>query len=170
MNTKIFFFAALAALLVSCNRLPDKVGLGESVLLLNGKKVSYEPNFRLIKFYQYLSFGFLKTKKDVINNLGFDWMPVETGDFELHTLDSLYFGAKTVFNQTVDEDLEGYEYALINPEDGFFNIETLDTIKLEVSGRFRAEFRRTTKNGYDDLGLPENLLFEGTFNEKYEVR
>ncbi len=170
MNTKIFFFAALTALLVSCNRLPDKVDFGESVVLLNGKKVSYEPSFLLIRVHQLMSFGFVKSKKDIVNVLGFVWLPISTGDFGLLTNDSLYIGAQTAFNQTVDEDLVGYEYELVDQEDGFFNIETLDTVKQEVSGHFRAAFRRTTKNGYDDLGLPENLLFEGTFNEKYEVK
>jgi hypothetical protein len=150
--------------------LPKEVKLGNSVVYLNGCKVDYEPYFVLIEVYQTLNLGFVKTHKDIFNALGFSYLPIQTGDFELHTERILYIKALTNFGQTVDEDLVGYEYELENPEEGFFNIEGLDTLKQEVKGRFRAQFRRTSKNGYKDLGLPETLLFQGVFNEKYLVK
>jgi hypothetical protein len=69
--------------------------------------------------------------------------------------------------QIINEDVIGYEYKLIDEEEGFFNIENLDTIKHEVKGRFRATFCRTSKNGNKDLGLPKILLFQGIFYDSY---
>jgi hypothetical protein len=175
MKTVIFLSLGLIAFLSSCHKeceadLPNEVKLGKSVIYLNGCKEDYEPEFMVIKFYNHINFAFAEQHDDIVNLLAFDWLPIQAGDFQLHTERIQYIKALTSFGQTVDYDLFGYEYELENPEEGFFNIEALDTVKQEVSGRFKAKFKRTTKNGYDDLGLPENLTFEGVFNEKYEVR
>ncbi|MFN0177098.1 MAG: hypothetical protein ACKVU0_20825 [Saprospiraceae bacterium] len=174
MKTTLLLSLGLSIFLSACCKeheadLPSEVKLGQSVVYLNGCKEDYEPDFKLIKVYSHINFAFVDKYDDVVNLLAFDWLPIQTGDFELHTERIQYIKALTSFGQTVDEDLTGYEYELEVPEEGFFNIEALDTVNQEVKGRFRAQFRRTTKNGYKHLGLPETLLFQGVFNEKYEV-
>jgi hypothetical protein len=176
MKTALFSVGIIIFLL-GCSKdgevdLPEDVKLGKSVVYLNGCKKDYEPDFKVITIYGHMNFAFVEyhKDKDIENLLAFGWLPVQTGDFDLHEERIPLIKALTSFLQTVDEDLIGYEYELVYPEEGFFNIEALDTVKQEVKGRFRAEFRRTTKNGYKNLGLPENLLFQGVFNEKYEVK
>lgn len=175
MKTAILFSVGLIALLSGCCKnseadLPKEVNLGKSVVYLNGCKEDYEPAFLYIKAYNILNFVFVERDDDIVNTLGFSYLPIQTGNFELDTARIIHVAALTSFGQTVDYDLLGYEYALVNPEEGFFKVETLDTVKQEVSGHFKAKFKRTTKNGYDNLGLPENLTFEGVFYEKYVVR
>jgi hypothetical protein len=176
MKTALFSVGIIIFLSGCCKDgeadLPEGVKLGKSVVYLNGCKKDYEPDFIASKVSKYMNFAFVEyhKDKDIENLFGFGLLPIQTGEFELHTEHTLYIGALTSFSQTVDEDLIGYEYELVHPEEGFFNIEALDTVKREVKGRFRAEFRRTTKNGYKNLGLPESLLFQGVFNERYEVK
>jgi hypothetical protein len=150
--------------------LPQEVTLGKSVVYLNGCKNNYEAHFQMVSLYNHINFAFLDTQKDIINQVSFSWLPVAEGEFDVHSEPIQNWRALTYFSQIVDEDVVGYTYKLENPEEGFFNIEGLDTVKQEVKGRFRAQFRRTSKNGYKDLGLPETLLFQGVFNEKYLVK
>lgn len=150
--------------------LSESVKLGKSEVYLNSDKVDYEPRFFLHKAYNHLNFPFVEKDGDIVNTVGFSWLPIKTGDFELHEEYIQYIKALTQFSQIVDEDIPGYAYELEKAEEGFFKIDGLDTLKREVSGRFRAQFRRTSTNGHGDLGLPETLLFQGVFNEKYEVK
>jgi hypothetical protein len=105
----------------------------------------------------------------VINAFGFAWLPLSTGNFELHNEDILYVKANTNFSQIIAEDLEGYSYKLEDPEEGFLEVQELDTIQKIAKGRFKAKFKRTSKNGNKDLGLPKILLFQGVFHDRYEV-
>ncbi len=175
MRILLLLSIGLISIFTSCHKdgeadLPDEVKLGKSVVYLNGSKKDYEPDFMVSKVNNIFNYAFVHQHDDIVNLLGFGWLPIQPGDFELHTEYIPLIKALTSFNQTVDEDLNGYEYELENPEEGYFNVEALDTVKLEVKGRFRVQFRRTTKNGYKNLGLPETLLFQGVFNEKYKVR
>ena len=115
-----------------------------------------------------MSYGFFDSADQVTNILGFDWLPLETGNFELHEDRILFIKALTNFNQVISEDLEGYSYKLIDAEDGFFEVSSIDTVQQIVKGRFEAKFKRTSKNGNKDLGLPKILLFQGVFHERYE--
>ncbi len=153
--------------------LPNSVKLGESETYLNGAKVAYTPIFKNVKVYKHINYSFVEGEIGSIkvNSLGFAWIPITDGDFPLIASSSDKSSGKnafTSFNQTVNEDLSGYEYKLEKPEDGFLKVETLDTIKKEVSGRFKARFCRTKKNGVEGE-LPKIILFQGVFNEKYTV-
>ena len=176
MKIRMLFLTGVIAFFSSCDKdpkevdLPFEVDMGKSIVYLNGKEVDYEPHIFLHKVYNHMNFPFVQKKGDILNQVAFSWLPVKTGDFALHTERVQYVKALTSFSQIVDEDIEGYEYELESPDEGFFNIEGLDTVKLEVKGRFKAKFRRTSKNGHGNLGLPEVLLFQGIFNEKYEKR
>ncbi len=175
MRTILLLSIGLISIFTSCHKdgeadLPNEVKLGKSVVYLNGCKKDYEPDFIVSKINNHINYAFVHQHDDIVNLLGFGWLPIHAGDFELHTERIQLIKALTSFSQVVDEDLTGYEYELENPEEVFFNVEALDTVKLEVKGRFRAKFRRTTKNGYKNLGLPEHMLFQGVFNEKYEVK
>ena len=118
-----------------------------------------------------MTYGFVERVDDIINSVGFDLLPLSTGDFGLHTQHVISsFEAVTNFNQIINEDLEGYSYKLIDTDDGFFKVESMDTIQQIVKGRFQAKFKRTSKNGNKDLGLSKILLFQGVFNEHYEVK
>ncbi len=176
MKTLLPLLIALFLLAPSCKKergevnLPESVKLGKSEVYLNGSEADYKPRFFFHKAYNHINFPFQQIEGDIVNQVSFAWLPIKTGDFELHDEPIQYIKAFTHFSQIVDEDLPGYQYELENAEEGFFKIEGLDTLKREVKGRFRAQFRRTKTNGYDDLGLPEKLLYQGVFNEKYEVK
>jgi hypothetical protein len=153
--------------------LPDNVEFGKSVVYLNGEITEiYKPDFQLDTIYHLLNYIFIDStsRPNVVTLFGFDWLPIDEGDFKLHTQRELYIGAKTIFSQIVNEDLDGYEYELIDADEGFLNIEYLDTAKMEVKGRFRVKYKRESKNGNGDLGLPEYLQFDGAFYDKLRLR
>jgi hypothetical protein len=187
MKRRIFLPALAAALcllsFLACEKeknpttiavdLPDNVEFGKSVVYLNGEITEvYKPDFQLDTIYHLVNYIFIDStsKANVITLFGFDWLPINEGNFILHTERELYIGAKTIFSQTVSEDLSGYDYELIDANEGFLNIEYLDTAKMEVKGRFRVKYKRTSKNGNGDLGLPEYLQFDGAFYDKLRLR
>lgn len=152
--------------------LPDEVAFGESVVYLNGEEADYIPAVLYSSVNRVMSYSFGQTKNQgqLINHLGFGRLPYETGEFELTTENILYIKARTSFNQTVAEDLGGYEYKLIDEKEGFFHVEQLDTVQLTVKGRFKAKFCRTSRNGNRNLDLPKVLLFQGAFYEPYTIQ
>lgn len=152
--------------------LPDDIEFGKSVIYLNGEVVeTYKPDFQLDTIYQLMNYVFLDTTKANISTLfAFDWLPINEGNFQLHEERIPYIKALTSISQTVNEDLPGYEYQLVDADEGFLNIEYLDTAKMEAKGRFRVKFKRTSQNGNDDLGLPEYLQFDGAFYDKVRLR
>lgn len=161
----------LCLLFFGCkDNLPSSVDLGETEVHLNGCEEKYPPYFRYFKVYNLMEMTFAYRKDHEFRTLGFNWLPLESGNYGLHT-DTIPHkdAAFTGFGHIVESDLEGYTYKLLNPSEGYCHIESLDTLKRIVKGRFRAEFKRTSKNGWKDFGLPETLLFEGVFHERYTV-
>jgi hypothetical protein len=180
MKKNTIFFTVLMVFVILFNRcakeptpfenLPSEVNLGESVIYLNGQLESnYRPDFKYIEINKIMNYGFYDSVDLKINILGFGWLPLSSGDFELHEERILFVKALTNFDQVISEDLKGYSYKLIDADEGFFNVESLDTVQHIVKGRFQAKFKRTSKNGNRDLGLPKILLFQGVFHEQYEV-
>jgi hypothetical protein len=175
MKLKIFLFLLLATLALSChkNDLPESVKLGKSKILLNGKRAkNYEPYFLYLKAYGVYNLGFTEQKNDIFNTVGISLInSKDPGSFMLDDEFAPIDGkVNASFEQIVDWDTIGNIYELTNPEDGYFIIDGIDTIDQEISGRFRASFHRKSNNGHTDEGLPDDLLFEGVFNEKYEVK
>lgn len=181
MKPFVFFLATFSLLLLcQCKKepetiivnLPDDIEFGETIVYLNGEITEdYQPDFQLDTVYDLINYVFIdSTKANVFTLIAFDWLPIKEGNFQLHEERIPYIKALTSISQIVDEDLPGYEYQLIDADEGYINIEQLDTAKMEVRGRFRAKFKRTSKNGNDDLGLPENLQFDGVFYDKLRLR
>jgi hypothetical protein len=164
--------------MISCKKdppeaiLPEEVEFGESVVYLNGKVADYLPVFNHDTINYLLNFSFVETKNQsqLVNSLNFDWLPLQEGKYKLITDRTPRVNALTSFSQTVSEDLEGYEYKLMDANEGYFNIEHLDTISMEVKGRFKVKFCRTKKNGTKDGDLPKNMVIQGVFYEKYTFR
>jgi hypothetical protein len=168
--TAMLVFGACAKEPSAAENLPSEVNLGESQTYLNGKLESNYKSYVLYveadKTMNYIFYDSIELK---INSVGFSWLPLTTGDFELHDERILFVKALTSFNQIISEDLEGYSYKLIDEEEGFLKVEALDTVQHTVKGRFQAKFKRTSKNGNGNLGLPKILLFQGVFHEEYKV-
>jgi hypothetical protein len=160
---------------VSCQKdptealLPDNVEFEKSVIYLNGEESAYVPDIQYDSINRVMSYGFFESRNQgqLENLLGFGRLPYEPGEFDLTTENILFTKARTSFRQIVSEDLEGYKYKLVDADEGFFHVEYLDTVNMEVKGRFKAKFCRTSKNGNKDLGLPKNIVFQGVFYEKY---
>lgn len=173
-----FFSFAIFWTITGCKKdppeaiLPDDVEFGKSIIFLNGEEVDYLPDFKNDTFNHLMNYPFVQTKDQgtTKNVFTFDWLPLSTGNFQLTTDNIPRVKAVTSFGQIIDVDTEGYKYKLVDEEEGFLNIESLDTIKMEVKGRFKAKFCRTSKNGQKDLGLPEILLFQGVFYDKYQFK
>lgn len=177
MKRMIFSFSIALAIgaITSCQKdppeviLPEEVELGASVVYLNGEK---EATYLALVAYdtinRVMNYGFEESlnQGQLVNSLGFGRLPYSIGEFSLTTENILHTKARTSFHQTVSEDLDGFDYKLIDADEGFFNVEYLDTINLEVKGRFKAKFKRTAKNGFDG-DLPKYLTFQGVFYEKY---
>jgi hypothetical protein len=171
----IAFILIFIVFILSCKKdysdtkLPDTVEFGKSEIFLNGEKLAFLPIIQNDTFQKTLNFSFKQSldSKSIINVVGFDFLPLEVNNFNLSDEFILYKNAHAAFNQVVDEDLIGYEYELVDIEDGLFNIESLDTIKFEVSGRFQVKFCRTSRNGNFNLELPKTLVFQGVFNDSY---
>ncbi len=152
--------------------LPNEVKLGASIVYLNSIEVDYIPDFQYDSINRVMSYGFVQTRNQgqIENLFGFGLLPYKTGEFELTDENIVYVKARASFGQTIGDDSEGYEYKLIDADEGFFHVEYLDTVNLEVKGRFKAKFCRTSKNGNRDLDLPKNLLFQGVFYENYVIK
>ncbi|MCF8246531.1 MAG: hypothetical protein K9J37_15370 [Saprospiraceae bacterium] len=180
MKKLMFSFSIALAIVVitSCQKdpkeaiLPEEVEFGESVIYLNGELADYLPVFNHDTINYLLNFPLVETKNQgqLVNSLSFDWLPLREGEYKLITKREPRVNALTDFSQTVAEDLSGYEYELMDADEGFFNIEYLDSINMEVKGRFKAKFCRTKKNGTKDGDLPKNIVFQGVFYEKYTYR
>lgn len=157
--------------------LPEEVALGETEVYMNGEAVNYRANIYYFDSIGYLSFVFTEIKDNglTINTMGFGFLPTDIGRYILHTeyytyVDGKFIfptGALTSFNQAVEEDLPGYEYKLIDEEEGFFEITTLDLVNRTVSGRFKASFKRTSKRGVKGQDLPKKMVWQGVFNEHF---
>lgn len=172
---RIFLILFLASSHLTCHKdtlqveLPAEVALGSSVVYLNGELTTdYSAQISQDTFWRLMNVSFVKQSDNYINSLNFAWLPTDTGRFELHTERIPYVKALTSFSQTVSDDLDGYEYKLVDPEDGFIIIERLDTINQEIKGRFRAKFKRTAKNGLRQSELTKWIQFDGVFYEKYQ--
>jgi hypothetical protein len=168
----VFFLEACVKEPPEAQNLPESVELGKSVVFLNGEIApGYEASFIYLSSYKTMSYVFVDSFDLIVNVFGFDWLPLSTGNFDLHDEDVLYIKANTGFSQAISEDFEGYSYKLEDPEEGFLEVQELDTIQKIAKGRFKAKFKRTSKNGNEDLGidLPKILLFQGVFHDRYEV-
>ena len=60
---------------------------------------------------------------------------------------------------------EGYIYRSIDMEQGFFQVESFDTLHRQARTRFKTKFCLENRNGYGDVGLPTALLFQGVIHE-----
>lgn len=151
--------------------LPTQINFGESKIYMNGL---LKPGFTTEIFYTTSvdDIGFLfgeDVNHRLAHGVGFGWMPLKEARYPIGKPAVFHEVATASFSQSLEEDLPAYEYELIEPENGYFEIEQLDTIKQEVKGHFKAKFRRTTKNGHKDLGLPKIILMQGIFYQPYEV-
>ena len=151
--------------------LPDTVSLGGTLVYLNGEEIDFEPAPIYLKLPEVIRYSFLQVNGDIWSEFVFAALPLKTGYYGFHTdpKQILPDRALTVFGQIVDEDLEGYKYKLEESVEGFIHVESLDSINQVVKGRFKVAFCRTSTNGYEDLGLPEHMLLQGVFHEKYEI-
>lgn len=171
-------FLSFGIIIAACRRpdpidnLPSEVNLSASVTYLNGEVAAYTQEFLFDTLNRVMTYGFVETvpSKSIENLVGFGFVPYETGSFELTSDYPPNEKVSASFSQTYDEDLDGYEYELIDAEDGFLEIESLDTVKMEVKGRFLARFKRTKRNFKFNLGLPKYLIFQGVFYETYTFK
>ncbi len=177
MKNYLFFALLTTAILAytGCEKdpleaiLPNEVEFGESVVYLNGNVEDYIPDFQYDSVIHVMSYGFEQSRNQgqLTNLFGFGLLPLSTGNFKITSENKLFEQARASFHQTISEDLEGYEYKLVDADEGFLHVEYLDSIKMEVKGRFKAKFCRTSKNGNKNLGLPKHIVFQGVFYENY---
>lgn len=151
--------------------LPTQINLGDSKIFMNGE---LKPGFETKIFYttvvQDIIFSFSEIVSPTLqHSVGFGWMALEEYRYPIGKPPVFHEVASASFSQIIEQDRSGYEYELIEPENGYFHIEMLDTAKQEVKGHFKAKFRRTTKNGNKVLGLPKIILMQGIFYQPYEV-
>jgi hypothetical protein len=174
---KQIIFLYLIIHLIACDKEPkfpadldlsNSVELGKSEVYLNNILEDYKPRF----FEDTVNNQFLITfvfepDFSVTNALGFGALRVKEGNYILHTDRVLYKGAKTTFSQVINNEFVGWEFELILPNDGYFNIKSLDTVNQTIAGDFKAFFEVSNKNGHGDTKLPEKIKFQGVFNDKY---
>lgn len=174
--TFLFIYASLL-FISSCQKepfveLPETIELGETIVFLNGEEFNHTIEFQYISAYDAMYYSFLESIENQKRGLGFGVVPDTMGNFTLYEGGDpvLGKGSYTSFSHTINEDLEGYTYKLVNAENGFLEVTSLDTVAHTVAGRFKAEFKRTKKNGNGNLDLPKRLFFEGVFHENYVVQ
>ena len=169
--------AFLMLLFTQCHKypdaiLPESVELGQSVIFMNAEKTEvFKPRIRQRSTHRnHIDFQFVEYRNDSLiqNTVVFYWVPLQIGEYTLTDDNSGPTGnALCGFGQRIDDDLPGYEYKLVDAQDGYFHLETLDTVNQIVSGRFRAKFKRTDRNGNRNMGLDKHIIFEGVFHEHY---
>ncbi|MBN8681532.1 MAG: hypothetical protein J0L99_02725 [Chitinophagales bacterium] len=168
--------AFLMLLFTQCHKypdaiLPESVELGQSVIFMNAEKTEvFKPRIRRLRLSDFLDFQFAEYRNDSLiqNTVSFYWIPLQISEYALTANNSGPTGdALCSFGQRIDDDLPAYEYKLVDAQDGYFHLETLDTVNQIVSGRFRAKFKRTDRNGNRNMGLDKHIIFEGVFHEHY---
>lgn len=155
----------------------DTVALGESLVYLNGEESNLTtPFISYSTIHNIINYAFGNVEDFLPNegrSVGFSFASLERKNFFLcKNRDDCEGGVETSFSHIVGSDLRGFTYQLVNKEEGYFEVTQLDTIQRTVQGRFKVQFKRTTKNGNGDIikDLPKRLTFEGVFHEEYEVR
>lgn len=173
----ILFLLSIVTSFYACTKsesidveLPSTVDIGNSQLYLNGTLTDFTHQFFHDTVNNQMIFAFERSdiSKNSKNSLGFTFLPYNEGKFILHRERILYKGAFTSFGQVIAEDLDGWEFELDKPEDGYFEIIKLDKSNKNVLIKFKAKFKLVSKNGNGDTGLPENVKFEGIFHETYQ--
>ncbi len=158
--------------------LPDSVGLGESVLYLNGEKVAWTPEIYLtVTNLLNFSFSYQDPYYPIYSRFGFGAIPLRTGAFEVISLDEyirlqggfvvLYDKVLAGFSNFIANEDIGFEYREVDLDQAFFQVQALDTINRTAIIKFKAKFCLENRNGYRDVGLPATLLFQGVMNEVY---
>lgn len=153
---------------IPITELPESVEIGTSILYLNGEMADYDFRTYHDTVNNQIGFVFMKEfpNQDYTNKLQFVFLPLKNGDYIIHRTRELYLGAFSTFGQSRYE-ARGWEYELLDPEDGFFEISSIDKEEQIVQGKFRSRYKLKDKNGFRDTGLPETILFEGIFHENY---
>lgn len=153
---------------IEITELPESVEMGTSMLYLNGKLVNYDFRTYHDTINNQMGFVFIKRSSDQSyrNILNFTFLPLENGNYIIHRTRELYLGAFSSFGQ-INFEASGWEYELLDPEDGFFEISSIDKEDQIVQGKFRVWFKLKDKHGFRNTGLPKQILFEGIFHENY---
>ncbi len=159
--------------------LPDSVGVGESVLYLNGQKVAWVPKVVLnggtVLSYEFSTYDPVST---IENGVSFIRVPLHTGNFEMISLEDfanlLNSGGTladdvivTAFGNYISGTDEAYIYRSVDMDQSFFQVESFDTLHRQARARFKTKFCLEDRNGYLGIYLPTTLLFQGVINESY---
>jgi len=173
----LFFLALLLTGVYSCGDEPIApadidlsltVDFGDSQVFMNGEPSDFEVQFFHDTINQQLLLDFVSFPTSSIeNSLEFAYLPVSTGAYNVHEERVLYKGALTSFYQTINSESDGWRYRLINAEDGYFNIQKLDTVSQTIQGNFKVQFEVDEKNNFDGPKLPQNIKFEGSYYDSY---
>ena len=154
---------------IPITELPESVEMGTYTLYLNGGVMDdYEFRTYHDTVNNQMGFVFIKRSSDQSyrNILNFTFLPLKNGNYIIHRTRELYLGAYSTFGQ-LNFEASGWEYELLDPENGFFEISSIDKEEQIIQGKFRVWFKLKDKHGFRDTGLPETILFEGVFHENY---
>ncbi len=176
---KFALLLLIAAFISSCEKennpmeveLPNDISIGEMKIYMNGElKPGFSPIFDYTEIIEDFGFSFIENvRPNQQHAIGFNWMPLKVGRYPIGKPAIFHEIATASFSQTFEEHITGNEYELIESEQGYFEIELIDTLKQEVKGHFKAKFRRDGKNKGKDLDLPKVILMQGMFYMPYEV-
>ncbi len=116
----------------------------------NVKEPLIEINFWFdhVPFENYLEFtGYLQ----------FLWLPCSEGIYELADTNQLGRNFAS-YGHAIDRDLGGYIYDIMDDQDSYLQIVSLDTVNHRIHARFEAHFRRTYEGPWN-YDFPEEVHF-----------
>ena len=145
--------------------LPLSVDLGETVYYLNGEKIEVRTPFEFKRvgygYYGFLNLSFVEDRKTSYRELFSSIQnEINIGDITNRTDWQIY---------SPNDNLDVAIYERDESVSSFFTVTLIDTINLEVAGRFDVTFKRvsTLEDRPAAHRPPLTVICQGVFHEKY---
>ena len=164
-NYTILLFFGLSVLFFSCEE--DRPENIEKLGLMTAKKNKelWEP--QIAEAYYTKKEGYIAVAGEIYDDTGtlrerliFDYVPFEPGKYTLPTLNDDFRAGYTTLHGDVMED----RFIVLNEEENYFEITTIDLENMEIGGQFKITFIRNPDDTVTNPNLPDTIRFaEGDF-------
>ncbi len=180
---RILIFIFVLSFLLTCNPynedndIDNQFSIGQSVLYINNieSSVNWRQLFRRDTFFKRMELALILKEKDdlIINSLSFYNFKINKLGIQTITENSQILNGELIieFNQTVDEDLRGYEYELQKNENNLFDLIAIDTLRKDIDFKFRLHYNCCKKNNNiysTEEEWPKYIKFEGHYHDNYK--
>ena len=160
-----------------CRFLSDDIPYGTNLICIDGRVKEFENNsfyYRQSDSVEVLRISFTQEfSSSQINQLICStFFPENSKDYIVNDEPFQYPGNMAVsFNQSYDEDLNGWEYKYCGSKDDYFKLEKFDITNQLMSAKGLLRFKRIKKNGAPGgTGIDKVIYVEFAFHDYFEIK